>query len=336
MSDTIAFEHFDPEFELGNLDTQGRPIRPRKKPGRKPNPPSPAQRKAQNRAAQRAFRERKRREMRDAESLVKKCIYARDCALRDNRRLQKRVEELKFETNYLKGYALTLKIACIANQVDVPKFYDTGLTDEIGSDKLTFSKTKGVPQPLELFLDKHLNIIHLLDSPSFADDRIDPPPPPPPSSILSPSHHSMTSSSSSSESFSCDSDDLKEDIDLDMNYSAASASDVHANSLSSIAPQLASHLETPFFQQLLNTDLVGPNPFCATDTTDDTLLLLDPKTGLPRQTTPPFQPSEQEDSNKKSFPPMTPLDAIQQMRAIRNYDAGTRALFIPSKKKKST
>lgn len=35
------------------------PVKIRKKPGRKPNPASPALRKAQNRAAQRAFRERK-------------------------------------------------------------------------------------------------------------------------------------------------------------------------------------------------------------------------------------------------------------------------------------
>lgn len=41
------------------LDEQGNPIKIRKKPGRKPNPASPALRKAQNRAAQRAFRERK-------------------------------------------------------------------------------------------------------------------------------------------------------------------------------------------------------------------------------------------------------------------------------------
>jgi hypothetical protein len=38
---------------------QSPPVKIRKKPGRKPNPASPALRKAQNRAAQRAFRERK-------------------------------------------------------------------------------------------------------------------------------------------------------------------------------------------------------------------------------------------------------------------------------------
>lgn len=45
MSTEISFEHFDPTLELGTLDENGKPIRPKKKPGRKPNPPSPAQRK---------------------------------------------------------------------------------------------------------------------------------------------------------------------------------------------------------------------------------------------------------------------------------------------------
>jgi hypothetical protein len=155
----IAFEHFDPEFELGNLDINGKPIKPRKKPGRKPNPPSPAQRKAQNRAAQRAFRERKRREMKDAETNIKKCIHMRDQAIKDAKKLQVKVEELIYENNYLKGQLLNLKIACIANRVDVPKFWDTGRRDKMGGDTTTFSRTKDIPQALEFFLDSKKRII---------------------------------------------------------------------------------------------------------------------------------------------------------------------------------
>ncbi|KAF1797532.1 hypothetical protein FB192DRAFT_1334874 [Mucor lusitanicus] len=312
MSD-IAFEHFDPELELGNLDENGRPIRPRKKPGRKPNPPSPAQRKAQNRAAQRAFRERKRREMREAESTVKRCIYARDQALGEVRRLKRRLEELQFETNYLKGYALTLKMACVANQVEVPKFWDTGVTDEIGSEELTFSKTKGVPQQLEVFLDKKMNIISI-------DQHV---------------HHSNTG--------------------FDIN-----------DTLSSIAPQLASHLETPFFQQLLNTDLVGthlqqpctthhasssPPPtstphFPTTEQQQQQIgmSLPNPNEAMDQQQPPCVDTVDADDSasssassassvhssDKKIFPPMTPLDAIHQMRAVKNLDSTTRALFTPT------
>lgn len=406
----IAFEHFDPELELGNLDENGRPIRPRKKPGRKPNPPSPAQRKAQNRAAQRAFRERKRREMREAESTVKRCIYARDQALGEVRRLKRRLEELQFETNYLKGYALTLKMACVANQVEVPKFWDTGVTDEIGSDELTFSKTKGVPQQLEVFLDKKMNIIsidqhvsslhHLQnETNTMSDNDL------PPSSILSCSSptssylvdeeqaaQSPLSSSSSSSSF----DDAAspgassfvsdfENASHHSNNGNSSSNDFDINdTLSSIAPQLASHLETPFFQQLLNTDLVGthlqqpctthyassPSPTSNNfPTTDEQQIgmsspslnnamdqqqqpveeeeekVIDGKTGLVRSVTKYVDTMDADDSSsssassassvhssdKKIFPPMTPLDAIHQMRAVKNLNPTTRALFTPSK-----
>lgn len=160
--DDIAFEHFDPEFELGNLDINGKPIKPRKKPGRKPNPPSPAQRKAQNRAAQRAFRERKRREMHDAETNIKKCLHMRDQALKEAKSLQLKVDELRYENNFLKGQLLTFKITCIANKVDVPKFWDTGKRDKMGSDETTFSRTKDIPQPLEFFLDNKKCILTML------------------------------------------------------------------------------------------------------------------------------------------------------------------------------
>jgi hypothetical protein len=362
MSDTISFEHFDPELELGNLDENGRPIRPRKKPGRKPNPPSPAQRKAQNRAAQRAFRERKRREMREAESTVKRCMYARDQALCESRRLKRRLDELQFESNYLKGYALTLKMACIANNVEVPKFWDTGVTDELGADELTFSKTKGVPQQMEFFLDKNMNIISIdhhhesNSSNTMSDNEL------PPSSILSCSSPKSSylvddennGFSSPESSYASDFGSSSSDFDI-------------SNTLSSIAPQLASHLQTPFFQQLLNTDLVGTNQFvpssCSTkDQSSDTStttagsvlssqehlealveeedVMIDPKTGLPRTVT-EYLPTESDETSsrtstsssadKKIFPPMIPLDALRQMRAAKNLDANTRALFTPSK-----
>ncbi|CAO3638934.1 unnamed protein product [Mucor hiemalis] len=372
MSEHISFEHFDPELELGNLDENGRPIRPRKKPGRKPNPPSPAQRKAQNRAAQRAFRERKRREMREAESTVKRCLYARDQAIRESRRLQRRVDELVYETNYLKGYALTLKMACIANEVEVPKFWDTGVTDEIGSDELTFSKTKGVPQQLEFFLDKNMNIIcidgqHVLSKKgdkesTMSDNEL------PPSSILScsspsSSHYNGNNSDSNNVgsplSSSSESSYISDEFDNHSSSNGTQNDFVMNNALSSIAPQLASHLETPFFQQLLNTDLVGRNHL--NDMNMDELneqqppppmeeeeVYIDAKTGLPRTTT-EFHPhyatshddnsststrsshfSSQSSMDKKNFPPMTPLDAIKQMRAVKNLESSARALFIPT------
>ncbi|KAI8887855.1 hypothetical protein K501DRAFT_241617 [Backusella circina FSU 941] len=356
----LSFEHFDPELELGHIDENGKPVRPRKKPGRKPNPPSPAQRKAQNRAAQRAFRERKRREMKEAETTVKKCLYARDLAIREANKLKRRLEELTFEANYLKGYVLTLKMTCIANRVEVPKFWDNGVTDDMGADGLTFSKTKGIPQSLEFFLDKSLNIVtscqeeddktennlsSFFSTSSYLADQPDSP--------------STTHSSSASEAESYDStDSFNNEFETVNNEEETSMLDIN-QSLSSIAPQLASHLESPFFQRLLNADLVGSeNAMMMMETEqsdtipthhDDVLPdtpsslaesipsleeepVVDSKTGQLRTVT-DFDPDKKRRSisqEKKVFPPMTPLDAISHLRAAKNLDETTRALFTPT------
>ncbi|KAI8141040.1 hypothetical protein BJV82DRAFT_620586 [Fennellomyces sp. T-0311] len=184
----IAFEHFDPEIELGNLDENGRPIRPRKKPGRKPNPPSPAQRKAQNRAAQRAFRERKRREMREAEATVKRSLYARDQALRQVAKMKRRIKELEYENNHLRGDLLSLKLACMSHKVDLPSFSDTGMRDELGAEKLMKSSSKTMSQHLEFFLDRNKHIV------SVDDEHL------PPDLSKSPAFTTLDSPSASSSS----------------------------------------------------------------------------------------------------------------------------------------
>ncbi|ORZ04620.1 hypothetical protein BCR42DRAFT_457132 [Absidia repens] len=307
MSET-NFEYFDPEVELCTFDDQGRPVRPRKKPGRKPNPPSPAQRKAQNRAAQRAFRERKRREMREAESTVKHCLYIRDQALEETRRVKSKLEEVRYENNYLKGQLLTLKMACIANRVDVPKLWDmASQKDGISTtDSIALSKTKDIPQPMEIFLDKHRNVIslsqHNVPSANVAGaaaslTSLSPGPSPhhspdsfvcsPPSTMVDLHQHETNSLLSSSPGSSYSGSNGCDDI-LDTNHhqqqqeqhsdtATATTNDLHSSSpssspsrqtssngtmdlsqqLSLIAPQLASHLDSPFFQQLLNTDLAS-------------------------------------------------------------------------------
>ncbi|KAF7730599.1 hypothetical protein EC973_001981 [Apophysomyces ossiformis] len=383
----IAFEHFDPELELGNLDENGRPIRPRKKPGRKPNPPSPAQRKAQNRAAQRAFRERKRREMREAETTVKRCLHIRDQALREVSKLRKKTEELRYENNYLKGCVLTLKLACVANRVDVPKFWDTGATDEVGAERLTYSRTQGIPQSLEFFLDKNRNIISIDPSHVAHTKETDTFDCSPPSAIVDLAEElslSPDSSASSSDSFlSLHSDTLSPNFAHQMPSDLSSPMDI-SQTIATIAPQLANHLESSFFQQLLNTDLManlntsnlaeqlptelvalvppewrtllhnlggqnlgGPKaakdqePITVEDSSSDVMLIKqeekkeeewDAKTGLLRSTT-EFNPDHHEDlptTDKKILPPMSPLEALDYLRAIKNLDKDTRALHTPT------
>ncbi|KAI9322237.1 hypothetical protein BX666DRAFT_1873953 [Dichotomocladium elegans] len=194
----ISFEHFDPEIELCNVDENGRPIRPRKKPGRKPNPPSPAQRKAQNRAAQRAFRERKRREMREAEASVKRAHYVRDQALSEVNKLRRRVKDLEYENKYLKGFVLTLKLTCNARRIDVPNYSDTGARDELGNENFMVSGSKTMPQKLEFFLNRNGYITSLQDD--NLPKNLEPQSVTDSTYASSPSSHSVDSSIQSSSS----------------------------------------------------------------------------------------------------------------------------------------
>lgn len=115
------------------FDMHGRPIRIRKKPGRKPNPASPALRKAQNRAAQRAFRERKERHLKDLESTIRSLRDQRNSATKEANALKKKLEAYKVENWYLKGVVLTLQLICYHRNVSIathsPYLSDTILTE---------------------------------------------------------------------------------------------------------------------------------------------------------------------------------------------------------------
>ncbi|KAI9266115.1 hypothetical protein BY458DRAFT_587307, partial [Sporodiniella umbellata] len=97
------------------------PIKIRKKPGRKPNPASPALRKAQNRAAQRAFRERKERHMKDLEADIHTIREEREKLLKDNDTLIDDNERLKAENWYLKGIVLSLQLVCLQQSLVIPQ-----------------------------------------------------------------------------------------------------------------------------------------------------------------------------------------------------------------------
>ncbi|KAL0145175.1 hypothetical protein V8B55DRAFT_1459199 [Mucor lusitanicus] len=99
----------------------GQPVKIRKKPGRKPNPASPALRKAQNRAAQRAFRERKERHMRELEVAIKQIREQRDKLHVENEQLKADQEIMRSENWYLKGIVLTLQLVCFQHNLVIPQ-----------------------------------------------------------------------------------------------------------------------------------------------------------------------------------------------------------------------
>ncbi|KAL9544138.1 hypothetical protein PS6_008911 [Mucor atramentarius] len=125
-------QHYNPSYQQSiqqqqpppppppGFDINGQPIRIRKKPGRKPNPASPALRKAQNRAAQRAFRERKERHLKDLENTIRNLREQRNTATRELNEMKAYLESYKAETWYLKGVVLTLQFICMHHNIQIP------------------------------------------------------------------------------------------------------------------------------------------------------------------------------------------------------------------------
>ncbi|KAG2181298.1 hypothetical protein INT43_008881 [Umbelopsis isabellina] len=103
-----------------SIDENGNPIKIRKRPGRKPNPQSPAIRKAQNRAAQRAFRERKERHLKDLEGTINGLRQQRAQMARELSACRDNLEAFRAENWYLKGVMLTLQFVCLQKHMSIP------------------------------------------------------------------------------------------------------------------------------------------------------------------------------------------------------------------------
>ncbi|KAF7543575.1 hypothetical protein G7Z17_g10630 [Cylindrodendrum hubeiense] len=88
-----------------------------KKPGRKPLTSEPSsKRKAQNRAAQRAFRERKERHLKDLETKVEELEKASEAANHENGRLRAQVDRMTSELNQYKS-----RVTLMTNPKAIPR-----------------------------------------------------------------------------------------------------------------------------------------------------------------------------------------------------------------------
>ncbi|KAL0089485.1 hypothetical protein F4703DRAFT_1908624 [Phycomyces blakesleeanus] len=123
----------------------------RRKPGRKPNPASPALRKAQNRAAQRAFRERKERHTKDLESTVHQIREHRDRLRIDNERLKTESEIIKSENWYLKGIVLTLQLVCLQHNLVIPQH------GPYVNDQALSALAQSIPHPIASYIHANAN-----------------------------------------------------------------------------------------------------------------------------------------------------------------------------------
>ncbi|KAJ8656899.1 hypothetical protein O0I10_007496 [Lichtheimia ornata] len=133
----------------GTMDINGQPVKIRKKPGRKPNPASPAVRKAQNRAAQRAFRERKERHLRDLENTIRSLREQRNHATKELNSMKTKLDGYKAENWYLKGVVLTLQFVCLHHSIQIPT-HSPYLTEEALND---MAKTS--PHAIEAYVNAY-------------------------------------------------------------------------------------------------------------------------------------------------------------------------------------
>lgn len=127
------------------------PVKIRKKPGRKPNPASPALRKAQNRAAQRAFRERKERHLRELEATVKQMREEREQLQAENEQLKHDSDVLKCENWYLKGIVLTLQLVCYRHNLVIPQH-----SPYMNEEALSLL-AQSIPEPIAAYISANAN-----------------------------------------------------------------------------------------------------------------------------------------------------------------------------------
>ncbi|KAI8368429.1 hypothetical protein EDC96DRAFT_505598 [Choanephora cucurbitarum] len=141
---------------VSNMPAYEQPIKIRKKPGRKPNPASPALRKAQNRAAQRAFRERKEKHLKDLESTIRQLREQRTHAVKELNLTKSKMDAYRAENWYLKGVVLTLQFVCLHHNIHIPT-HSPYLTEEALSEM-----AKTTPHAIEAYVNAYTrNNIHL-------------------------------------------------------------------------------------------------------------------------------------------------------------------------------
>ncbi|KAI9490750.1 hypothetical protein BDB00DRAFT_768352, partial [Zychaea mexicana] len=148
------YNDFDGPADTSNSDSNdvqrddgSPPIKIRKKPGRKPNPASPALRKAQNRAAQRAFRERKEKHLRELEVAIKQVREQRDKFHTENEQLKSDNDILKSENWYLKGIVLSLQLVCFQHNLTIPQH------GPYINDQTLSVLAQSIPEPIAAYLD---------------------------------------------------------------------------------------------------------------------------------------------------------------------------------------
>lgn len=132
------------------------PVKIKKKPGRKPNPASPALRKAQNRAAQRAFRERKEKHVKELEITIRQLRDQKNHAEKELCQTKSKMDAYRAENWYLKGVMLTLQFVCLNHQIHIPT-HSPYLTEEALSEIAT-SQPHAIEAYVNAYTKNNINL----------------------------------------------------------------------------------------------------------------------------------------------------------------------------------
>ncbi|KAI8061454.1 hypothetical protein BC940DRAFT_336970 [Gongronella butleri] len=155
-----CFQYFDEACDVGVENENGERVRKRKRPGRKPNPPTQQERRAQNRVAQRNFREREQQRRMEREKLWQQ--YTEE--LND---LKQKLSVAEYEANYLRGWILHMMLDSIAKNGTVPQAWiDTRIHPlphpsmiPLPIDSLGQEEASALPPILQLLMDEQGNSI---------------------------------------------------------------------------------------------------------------------------------------------------------------------------------
>ncbi|KAF9349728.1 hypothetical protein BGX26_012003 [Mortierella sp. AD094] len=135
----------------GHSSSSEPPTKIRKKPGRKPNPASPAVRKEQNRAAQRAFRDRKERHLQEMETTIKEL---KETNSQISQRLQKDTQHFKSAMDTLQSENYYLRQVVFSFETALNKGGNITILQEVKAElyrrhyeKHSTKKLSGTPSP---------------------------------------------------------------------------------------------------------------------------------------------------------------------------------------------
>lgn len=126
--------------------------------------------RAQNRAAQRAFRERKERHLRELEIALRQITDQRDFILKENNQLKTDIDMYRAENWYLKGIVLTLQLVCYENNLVIPQH-----SPYLNEPALSIM-AQSMPESISAYLD--VNAHNKLPIPSKLVEPIPAPPSP--------------------------------------------------------------------------------------------------------------------------------------------------------------